>query len=244
MNVLSFNNVSFAYPGYQPVLNNFSASLQHGEIVCVIGPSGCGKSTLLNLAGGFIFPGSGIIEDKYGVVSGPGKNRIMVFQNSDQLFPWLTTSANVKFPLKYRNSNVEDISIQTENLLELVGLSDDADLFPSQLSGGMKQRAVIARALSTRPDILLLDEPFTALDAPTRRSLQDLLVELNRGLDTSMLFVTHDITEAVYIADRLIILKNDEAVFMDIDIERISGRRDEYSDDFVSLERRLYGLLK
>ncbi|MDC7228230.1 MAG: ABC transporter ATP-binding protein [Spirochaetales bacterium] len=233
--VLRFENAGFAYPGYSPVLSEFSASLYEGEIICIIGASGCGKSTMLSLAGGFLLPDSGLITDSRGTVSGPEPKRIMVFQDSAQLFPWLTVFANASFP----DADPTHVS----ELLEMVDLADAAEKYPSQLSGGMKQRAVIARALAGRPEILLLDEPFTALDAPTRRGLQDMLLELNSELGVSMMFVTHDIREAVYLADRLLIMTPGGVKMMNIELERGAGKRDEFSNEFVAIEREVYGII-
>lgn len=234
--VLKFDNAEFGYPGFPPVLTDFSAELYAGEIVCVIGASGCGKSTMLNLAGGFLPPGSGSVTDKRGEVTAPSPERIMVFQDSAQLFPWLTVSANCAFS----GASAD----QVENLLSMVGLADATEKYPTQLSGGMKQRAVIARALAGSPEILLLDEPFTALDAPTRRGLQDMLLELNRELAVSMLFVTHDIREAVYLADRIMVMTADGVEMIEIVLERGAGKRDEFSDDFVQVEREVYSAIQ
>lgn len=254
--ILEFENISYAYPGYPPVLEGFSAALQDGEIVCMIGASGCGKTTLLNIAGGFILPDSGRVIDCGLDVSRPELKRIMVFQDSSQLFPWLTVKDNIIFPLKkhkhkrqlFCGGGASDSDYNEDEcalrLLKLVGLEAAGSLYPSQLSGGMKQRAVIARALSVQPEMLLLDEPFTALDAPTRKSLQELLIDLNKKLEISMLFVTHDITEAIYMSDRLIIMKDRRSRIIDIDIEQSEGRRDVYSSDFVNLERRVYEILR
>ncbi len=248
--ILSFSGVDFEYPGYPPVIKGFSAGLKEGEIVCVTGASGCGKSTLLNLAGGFLLPGSGVITDRHGQVSAPSPSRVMVFQDSAQLFTWLTVRNNVLFPFhaltdrKEKKSGHADAGKRAESLLEIVGLSDAADLYPAQLSGGMKQRAVIARALASDPEILLLDEPFTALDAPTRRGLQDLLLDLNSRLGTSMLFVTHDIREAVYLADRVLIITEKGVEQLEVGLERGPGKRDEFSDEFVRIERRIFAAIQ
>jgi ABC-type nitrate/sulfonate/bicarbonate transport system ATPase subunit len=233
--VLHLEDISFGYPGYPEVLSGLTTSLYTGEIVCVIGASGCGKSTMLNLAGGFLKPSSGILSDGRGEVSSPSAERVMVFQDSDQLFPWLTVRENAAFPNSPRDRVLQ--------LLTMVGLSDAAELYPAQLSGGMKQRAVIARALAGSPEILLLDEPFTALDAPTRRGLQDTLLDLNAEFGVSMLFVTHDIREAVYLADRIMVMMPNEVKMIEIALPRGAGKRDEFSDDFVRIEREVYELI-
>ena len=237
---LSFSDVSFSYPGGERILSGFSAEILDGEIVCIIGASGCGKTTLLNLAGGFLFPDSGEVTDAAGRVRCPSRTRIVVFQDDAQLFPWLTVSANASFP--------DSDPLHASELLDMVGLRGAAAMYPSQLSGGMKQRTVIARALAGRPQMLLLDEPFTALDAPTRRGLQNLLLDLNAGLGVSMLFVTHDIREAVYLADRIIVMTpagpDELNVKASLGAASETGRRDEFSDDFVALERRVFRLVE
>jgi len=245
MIVLQFDNVSYGYPGFKPVIADFSASLSSGEIVCLIGSSGCGKTTLLNLAGGFLNPGQGRVLDKNNIAVSSSPERVMVFQDGAQLFPWLTAVGNVMFPMK--PLYCEDRAVckkRADELLKLVGLPQAASLYPAQMSGGMKQRAVIARALASAPEILLLDEPFTALDAPTRRGLQNTLLELNAELKVSMLFVTHDIREAVYLADRLLIMGQDAVKEMPVGLERGTGARNEFSDEFVAIEREVYNLIK
>jgi len=248
--VLRFDGISFGYPGYPPVLENFSAELYQGEIVCIIGASGCGKTTLLNLAGGFLKADDGTVFDSGGAVENPHRDRIMVFQDSSQLFPWLTVRKNVMFPvsggiLKKTGNTADKTALR---MLELVGLSDAADLYPARLSGGMKQRAVIARALSAGPELLLLDEPFTALDAPTRRGLQNLLIDINLELGVSMMFVTHDIREAVYIADRILIMTpgcvNELKLGPEKGLERRGRKRDEFSDEFVAVEREIFAAIE
>ncbi len=237
--MLGFKDLEFSYPGYEPVIKNLSAEIADAEIVCLIGPSGCGKTTVLNLAGGFIKPTSGEVYDSGGRIESPGPSRLMVFQDSAQLFPWLNVKSNAAFP----NSDHGLV----DKLLKMVGLSDSADKYPAKLSGGMKQRVVIARALAGLPQTLLLDEPFTALDAPTRRGLQDMLLELNRETSVSMLFVTHDIREAVYLADRILVMRNQGVETIDVSgipaLRRCNGRRNEFSSEFVRLEREVYGLL-
>jgi NitT/TauT family transport system ATP-binding protein len=234
MTVLSLEHISYGYSGFPPVLDDVSVSLGANEILCIIGPSGCGKTTLLNIAGGFASPLSGQVVFHNKNNPQPDLKRIMVFQDSSQLFPWLSVRRNVRFPA------ITGEKDSSGNLLEIVGLTAAADMYPSQLSGGMKQRAVIARAMTPRPEILLLDEPFTALDAPTRRGLQNMLLELKSELSVSMMFVTHDIREAVYLADRLLIMTSEGVDELDINL---SGERDEFSDEFVKIERKVYALI-
>ncbi|MBI9109394.1 MAG: ABC transporter ATP-binding protein [Spirochaetales bacterium] len=234
MTVISLEHIRFGYPGFPPVLSDVSVRLGKDEILCIIGPSGCGKTSLLNIAGGFTPPEGGRLVFQEMINPQPGRKRIMVFQDSHQLFPWLTVRRNVAFPSL---PGEEDSS---DRLLRLVGLSESAEMYPSQLSGGMKQRAVIARAMTPRPEILLLDEPFTALDAPTRRELQNMLLDLRLEFSVSMMFVTHDIREAVYLADRLLIMTPGGTREMAISLSR---ERDEFSDEFVKIEREVYKLI-
>ena len=242
--LLELDDISFGYPGGELILSGLTTSLSSSEIVCVIGQSGCGKTTLLNIAGGFILPSSGTVRFNGADNHPPDIKRVMVFQDGNQLFPWLRTEGNVMFPMSFAEGGNKMSSDERREsagrLLSLVGLSDAADFYPATLSGGMKQRAVIARALATRPELLLLDEPFTALDAPTRRSLQNMLLELRDELGVSMLFVTHDIREAVYLSDRLLIMTPGGTISMQVDLCK---ERDEFSDEFVKVEREVYRLI-
>ena len=175
------------------------------EFLCVIGPSGCGKSTLIRIVAGLDEPTSGemLLEGK--PVKGPGPDRGMVFQGYT-LFPWRTVRENVMFGLEMRGLERAMAREQAMEWVEIVGLRKFADAYPHQLSGGMKQRVAIARALANRPRILLMDEPFAALDAQTRAQMQSYLLELWRQIDITVVFVTHDLDEAVYLADRIVVL--------------------------------------
>ncbi len=234
--VLSLNKVSYKYPDGPHVLNDVSISLFKREIVCILGASGCGKTTLLNIAASFLRPSDGRVFFLGKPDSSPGPGRIMVFQDMNQLFPWLDVKSNILLPVRSRGLYSE----KAEMLLELVGLTGFADYYPARLSGGMKQRAVIARALISDPGVLLLDEPFTALDAPTRKELQKMIRSLKKGVDSSVMFVTHDIREAVHIADRVVIMGVERPEEIDVNIE---DRDNEFSDEFIALERKLYSLL-
>lgn len=176
------------------------------EFVCVIGPSGCGKSTLIRILAGLETPSDGQMLLNGEAVSGPDPSRGMVFQGYT-LFPWLTVKQNVMFGLLrsgHSRANAEEDALQW---IELVGLSRFSDSWPHQLSGGMKQRVAIARALANQPKILLMDEPFGALDAQTRSKLQAHLMEIWKNIDLTVLFITHDLDEAIYLADRILVLK-------------------------------------
>lgn len=173
----------------------------------LLGPSGCGKSTLLKAIGGFLTPTEGEIRLKDKVVSKPGSDRMMVFQEFDQLLPWKTVRQNVKFPLvssgKVRRSEASDKAMY---YLEKVGLTQFADHHPHMLSGGMKQRVAIARGMAMEPDVLLMDEPYAALDALTRRKMQDELLQLWDGTRFTVIFVTHSIPEAIKLGNRILLL--------------------------------------
>ncbi len=199
--ILDCKNLSFSYPQTdKKILKNLSFTQGRGEIICVLGPSGCGKSTLLNLAAGFLFPNEGELLFNGIEIRKPERSRIMVFQGYAQLFPWLTATNNVLFPMRTKNR------ARAESLLALTGLANAGHLFPSRLSGGMKQRVALARALAADPEMLLLDEPFEGLDAPSRKDLQRTLISVRESTGTSILMVTHNIDEAVRTADRILLL--------------------------------------
>jgi nitrate ABC transporter ATP-binding subunit len=212
---LLVDNVSKVYPtakGTYTVLENVNLTVNKGEFICVIGHSGCGKSTLLNMVGGFSQPTTGRVELKGEPILKPGPDRMMVFQGY-ALLPWKTAFENVYlavnsvFPQK---SKAEKVSIVNEHLA-MVGLSDSADKKPKQLSGGMRQRVAIARALSIRPEVLILDEPFGALDQITKEELQEELMRICGEQNCTVLMITHDIDEALFLADRLVMMTNGPA---------------------------------
>lgn len=191
-------------------LERINLSVETGEIVTIVGPSGCGKSTLLSIVAGLEPSTEGEVLLAGQPVTGPGADRGMVFQR-DCLFPWLTVEGNVRFGMKLSaNRTTADAMAQTlsraVSLIEAVGLKRFRHARPAELSGGMRQRASIARALLHQPRVLLMDEPFGALDAQTRETMQDLLLELAAEHQTTVLFVTHDVEEAVYLGDRVVVL--------------------------------------
>lgn len=192
--------------GTVTALDDISFDVHRREFLTVIGPSGCGKSTLIRILAGLEFATSGSVMLNGEQVSGAGPDRGMVFQTYT-LFPWLTVKKNVMFGL--RNMGVSDTVAQKEALqwIDLVGLARFASHYPHQLSGGMKQRVAIARALAARPKILLMDEPFGALDAQTRAKMQTYLLEIWRNIDITIVFITHDLDEAIFLADRILVLK-------------------------------------
>jgi NitT/TauT family transport system ATP-binding protein len=207
---------SFSYPGSSPqktVLHNLNLQVQDGEFVCIIGPSGCGKSTLLRVLAGLERPQEGTVCINGMPITGPGTDRMIVFQDY-ALFPWMTALKNVQFALRHaRNFPRRQAEELANSFLEKVGMGAHGKLYPFQMSGGMRQRVAIARALSMDTDILLLDEPFGALDAKIRRELQQqllLLWQKEDGKKKTILFVTHDIEEAILLGDRVVFLQAGE----------------------------------
>ncbi len=208
--ILEVRNLSktFTSPGQPPTtaLDRLSFDLHRRELTCVIGPSGCGKSTLARLVAGLEEPSGGEMRIDGKPIQGPGPDRGMVFQ-SYTLFPWLTVLKNVMFGLEASGtSSSSTAEAEARTWLELVGLDKFASAYPHQLSGGMKQRVAIARALANRPRMLLMDEPFGALDAQTRSQMQSYLLQIWKQVDITILFITHDLDEAVYLADRILVL--------------------------------------
>jgi nitrate ABC transporter ATP-binding subunit len=212
---LVIEDVSKVYPtptGPYTVLDGVNLTVYEGEFVCLIGHSGCGKSTLLNMVAGFSRPTNGEVRLKNQPISEPGPDRMMVFQ-SYALLPWLSAYENIYLAVDALYPNrpqAKKKEIVWEHL-EMVGLTEAADKKPSQLSGGMKQRVAIARALSIRPEILILDEPFGALDAITKEELQEELLKIWREYGVTVLMITHDIDEALFLADRIVMMTNGPA---------------------------------
>jgi NitT/TauT family transport system ATP-binding protein len=185
------------------VLAGFSLGIEHGEFFCLLGPSGCGKTTVLNLLAGFETPAAGTIRVDGRAVTSPGVDRTVVFQGDDSLYTWLTAVENVEFGLRVAGADARSRRATADRYLDLVGLAGQGGKYPSQLSGGMKQRIQIARALVCESPILLMDEPFAALDAQTRSTLQDELIGIWDTTRRTVLFITHDIGESILLADRV-----------------------------------------
>jgi NitT/TauT family transport system ATP-binding protein len=201
---ISMSGLSKSFNSSHYVLENINLSIKRGEFFILLGPSGCGKSTLLNMIAGFIEKTSGDLRVDREEVTKPGRNRGVVFQQADAaLFPWLTVKENVAFGLKMKKTP-KDIRDETSTrFIELVGLKGHEHKFPRELSGGMKQRVQLARVLANDPDILLMDEPFGALDAMTRRTMQTELVRIWKETNKTVIFVTHDIQEALLLGQRV-----------------------------------------
>lgn len=209
--MIRISNLSKVYDE-RMILQDIDLEIEKGEFVCIIGPSGCGKSTLLNLVGGFLENDGGSITIKGQLVEKPNRQCIMVFQEFDQLFAWKTVKKNVAFPLQksHRVRTKEEVENLAGHYLKMVKLEGAVDLYPHQLSGGMKQRCAIARALVTTPEVLLMDEPFGSLDIQTKKDLQATLLDIWEKTQTTILFVTHDVGEALKLADRIVILGGGE----------------------------------
>ena len=222
-------------------LKDIDLVIPDGQFVCLLGPSGCGKSTLLNAVAGFSLPTSGSIIAGGKTVTGPGPDRGMVFQEY-ALFPWMTVEQNVAFGLEIKGMDATAIEQRVMALLETLGLKDFRARFPKDLSGGMRQRVAIARILALDSPIMLMDEPFGALDALTRRNLQDELLRIWAELKKTILFVTHSIEEAIYLADRIVVMTyRPGTVKRDIVVD-LPRLRDPASAEFNALKREL-GLL-
>ena len=219
------------------VLSGLNFDVAKGELVCLLGPSGCGKTTLLKIIAGFIAPSSGRVLVNGQTVVKPGADRCVVFQE-DALFPWLTAAENIAFGLKSRLTR-KTLAFEVDRYLEMVGLVPFRNYLPSQLSGGMKQRVALARVLILKPKLLLMDEPFGALDAQTREEMQELLLELWRELGHTILFVTHDINEAVFLADRILVMdKNPGRVRREVSVALQRPHKKE-SDAFHRVYRQI-----
>jgi nitrate/nitrite transport system ATP-binding protein len=246
---LAVRDVSKVYPtlnGPYTVLDNIDLTVKEGEFICLIGHSGCGKSTLLNIIAGFNNPTEGCVTLQDKTISKPGPDRMMVFQNY-ALLPWKTAFENVYLAVNrvYTDKSHEEKVKIVEEHLAMVGLTEAAQKKPGQLSGGMKQRVAIARALAIRPQVLILDEPFGALDAITKEELQEELIKIWQEHKLTVLMITHDIDEALFLADRLVMMTNGPAAkigeIMEIPFDR-PRVRDKIMDEDRYHELRNYAL--
>ncbi|MGO4852919.1 ABC transporter ATP-binding protein [Phaeovulum sp. W22_SRMD_FR3] len=221
------------------IVSNINLEIRPGEFVCLLGPSGCGKSTLLNAIAGFL-PVTGRIEVQGAQVKGPGLDRGVVFQSSEVLFPWLSIRENVEYGLRLRGVAAAARREKAARYLAMVGLSHAGEKFPAQLSGGMRQRAQIARVLINEPSVVLMDEPFGALDAQTREVLQHELDRIWRETGCTIVFVTHDIWEALLLADRVVVMTaGPRAAIKTIETIDLPHPRDAASPECLALYRRL-----
>jgi len=223
-------------------LDGIDLEIRAGEFVCLLGPSGCGKSTLLNAIAGFVPPTAGTVEAGGRPVAGPGPDRAMVFQEY-ALFPWMTVAKNVAFGLELKGESRDEIRRKVDGWLRKLSLHDFRDRFPKDLSGGMRQRVAIARALAIDSPMLLMDEPFGALDALTRRNLQDELLRIWRELEKTVVFVTHGIEESIYLADRVVVMTYRPGTVKKIVEVTLPRPRDPSSPEFNELKKALAQLV-
>jgi len=231
--------------GTVTALRDISFKTHKREFVCVIGASGCGKSTLIRLLAGLETPTRGDVLLDGQVVHGPGPDRGMVFQGYT-LFPWRTVKRNVMFGLEMAGRGRMPAEEEAMQWIELVGLTKFANSYPHQLSGGMKQRVAIARALANQPRILLMDEPFGALDAQTRAKMQAYLMEIWKNIDITILFITHDLDEAVYLADRILVLKahpGEVQELIEVPVPQPRSAQQFLSPEFLATKKRLEELI-
>jgi len=223
-------------------LRDINLQIPQGQFVCLLGPSGCGKSTLLNAIAGFSLPSSGEITADGQLITGPGPERGMVFQEY-ALFPWMTVEKNIAFGLEVKGMAQAQIKQRVDQLLGMLSLSDFRNRYPKDLSGGMRQRVAIARVLALDSPIMLMDEPFGALDALTRRNLQDELLRIWSELKKTIIFVTHSIEEAIYLADRIVVMTYRPGTVKRDMIVELPRMRDPASADFNALKRELGALV-
>lgn len=228
------------------VLNDITFHVGTGEFISIVGPSGCGKSTLLNLIAGFDDFDSGRIMLKDKKIMNPEPSRIMVFQDFNQLFPWKTVLENVIFPL---NLNRKTLSSQSrkdlaKSYLKMVKLEDYLNYYPHEISGGMKQRVAIARALVMKPKVLLMDEPFGSLDMQIKSEMHKILLQLWEETETTIVFVTHDIQEAVILSDRIIIMGNSPQSVKGEIINELERPRDKLSLEFIEMVKEVLEKIK
>jgi NitT/TauT family transport system ATP-binding protein len=221
---LEFDRVTKSF-GDVPVVQETSLAIEPNSLVVFLGPSGCGKTTMMRMIGGLDMPSSGVIRLEGVPVAGPGRRTGMVFQSYSS-FPWLTVAGNIDFGMKYRDDlTAAERRDRVKHYLKLIGLEDFAETYPNRISGGMRQRLAIARTLAAGSPVLLMDEPFGALDALTREKLQVELRQIQMRETKTIIFVTHDVEEAVFLADRIIMLSSRPAsVVADMNVAGILGR--------------------
>lgn len=239
--------VTFGQKGKQvDAVNGISLHINPGEFVSIVGPSGCGKSTLLNAVAGFVKPSSGTLLLDGQPIKGPGSDRGMVFQQYS-LFPWMSVRKNVEFGLKMAGKQRSERESAARTLLGLAGLLAFENHYPDQLSGGMRQRVGIVRALATSPQVLLMDEPFGALDAQTRVVMQEILTNMWQKFRLSVLFITHDIDESIFLSDRLYVMTaRPGKIKAEIEIPLPRPRLPEMADspEFLRLRQELHALIR
>ena len=244
-----FRNIDKTYSGREGVIytavKSFDLELREGEFFCLLGTSGCGKTTVLNMLAGFEQPSAGEMTVDGVPVRGPAAERGVVFQGNDSLYDWLTAAENVALGPKLRGVPAKERAELVEYYLNLVGLRGQGHKFPSELSGGMQQRVQIARALANKPRVLLMDEPFGALDSQTRETMQAELLRIWEETRATVLFITHDIDEAVTLSTRIGVMRAGPASALKevIDVDLPTAERHRTSEAFMQIYRRVHALL-
>jgi len=238
MSLLELSNISFSRRSDRAITQIYSKlnlRQEAGEFISLVGPSGCGKTTLLSLVAGFLKPDSGTMTFQGRVIGGPGRERPVIFQNH-HLFPWKTALENVKLPLVARGMAKLEAREKAAELLGIVKLQNYAHFYPHELSGGMQQRIAVVRALAADPELLLMDEPFAALDPFTRRFVQQEILSILRPLGRSLILVTHNIEEAVLFGDRVLLLgKRPARIFREFSTKNLSGReKDDLKNEILN----------
>lgn len=248
MEILKVENLSKVFASKDrsvTAVDGVSFSVDQGEFAVIVGPSGCGKTTILNIVGGLEEASAGTVTVAGKQVDGPGADRGMVFQGYS-LFPWLTVRKNVEFGLKMKGISPVERAAEADRYIALVGLSGFEDALPDQLSGGMKQRVAIARTLANKPEILLMDEPFGALDAQTRVMMQEQLAEISRKTGCTVLFITHDIDEAIILGSRVLVMsKRPGRIKADLPIALTCERKHTalVEPEFLKIKKQIMDLL-
>ncbi len=246
--LIAFESVDLSLGG-KPILAGIDVSIRKGEFLSVVGPSGCGKTSLLNLAAGLLMPSGGRILYDGKAVVGPRQEIAIVFQDYGKaLLPWRTATGNIALALEAMNFPRAERETRIAELLDLIGLSEHAGKFPNQLSGGMQQRLQIARCLAQSPKVLLMDEPFGALDAMTRQALQDEVLSIAARTGATVLFITHDLEEAIYLGDRVIAMRPNPGRFEASFAIELPRPRDQLTTrerpEFLKLRRELFDVVK
>ncbi|MFC7406731.1 ABC transporter ATP-binding protein [Georgenia alba] len=249
LEVAGLNKTYHSAQGDVEAIRDLTFSVRAGEMVCIVGPSGAGKTTLLRCLSGLLPPSGGTVTLEGQQVTGPPKGMAMVFQEyARSLFPWLTVAQNVELPLKEKGLSKSERGPKVQEAIDAVGLGDVPDSYPWQLSGGMQQRVAIARAVAYEPHILLMDEPFAAVDAQTRADLEDLVRDLWKRLGLTLLFVTHDIDESVYLGQRVVVLSHRPTVIMEDVQINLPDERDQLTTrsdpEFARHRKHVYELVQ